>query len=132
VPLYTTRRPEILDIIADFRALADAYSERVLIGELYLPIERLMSYYGVDGRGLHLPFNFHLIQTPWRSEAVGALIERYEAALPASRTGCWVTTTVRVLPVGWGPNKHASLVHATGPRRRDYRTYRLERRTRLA
>ena len=36
----------------------------MLIGELWLPIERLVAYYGRDGRGLHLPFNFHLILTP--------------------------------------------------------------------
>ncbi|HLZ26909.1 MAG TPA: alpha-amylase family glycosyl hydrolase [Chloroflexota bacterium] len=90
VPLYTTDRPEILDIVGEFRALADRYPERVLIGELYLPIERLVSYYGVDGRGLHLPFNFHLIQTPWRAEAVGALVETYEAALPAGAWPNWV------------------------------------------
>lgn len=30
----------------NMRALTESYGERVLIGELYLPIESLMSYYG--------------------------------------------------------------------------------------
>ena len=34
------------------RRIVDQYHERLLIGELYLPIERLMSYYGVDGGGM--------------------------------------------------------------------------------
>ena len=62
--------------------------DRVMIGELYLPIERLVAYYGADGRGLHLPFNFHLILTAWDARRVAGLVEAYEAALPAqaSRT----------------------------------------------
>ena len=57
--------------------------ERVLIGELWVPIERLVTYYGADGRGLHLPFNFHLILTRMgRRAASAALVEEYEAALP--------------------------------------------------
>ena len=47
------------------RAVADEYDERVLVGEIYLPISRLMAYYGDDGSGAHLPFNFHLITLPW-------------------------------------------------------------------
>ena len=90
VPLYTSDRPELLDIVSEFRRVADAYPERVLIGELYLSIERLMAYYGVDGSGLHLPFNFHLILTAWQAQAVGALIETYEAALPAGAWPNWV------------------------------------------
>ena len=57
--------------------------DRALIGELYLPIERLMRYYGA---GLDLPSNFHLISTPWEAEALGAHIAAYEAALPP---GAW-------------------------------------------
>jgi alpha-glucosidase len=87
---YTTDQPEVLDVVAHFRQVADGYPERVLIGELWLPIERLVAYYGLDGRGLHLPFNFHLILTAWHARAVGALIERYEAALPEGAWPNWV------------------------------------------
>ncbi len=33
--------------------------------EIYLPVERLMRYYGRHGEGVHLPFNFQLIDAPW-------------------------------------------------------------------
>jgi alpha-glucosidase len=49
LPLYTADRPEVHDIIAEMRAVVDEFSDRVLIGEIYLPIER--SYYGRDSRG---------------------------------------------------------------------------------
>ena len=70
-------------MIVSMRRTVDQYHERLLIGELYLPIERLMSYYGVGGVGMHLPFNFHLIHTPWTARQIADLISRYEAALPS-------------------------------------------------
>jgi alpha-glucosidase len=90
VHLYSTDRPELMDIVHEFRALADNYGDRVMIGELYLPIERLVAYYGADGRGLHLPFNFHLILTAWGARRVAGLVESYEAALPAGAWPNWV------------------------------------------
>jgi alpha-glucosidase len=90
VHLYSTDRPELMDIVHEFRALADEYGDRVMIGELYLPIERLVAYYGADGRGLHLPFNFHLILTAWGARRVAGLVEAYEAALPPQAWPNWV------------------------------------------
>jgi alpha-glucosidase len=90
LPLYTTDRPEVLDMIARMRHVVDAYDARVLIGELYLPIERLVAYYGVDGRGVHLPFNFHLMLAPWHARQIAALIATYEAALQPEHWPNWV------------------------------------------
>jgi alpha-glucosidase len=89
-PLHTTDQPEVLEHVAQFREVADIYDERVLIGELWLPIERLVAYYGIDGRGLHLPFNFHLIITAWQARHIAALVEQYEAALPRGAWPNWV------------------------------------------
>ena len=44
------------------RDVVDEFGERLLIGEIYLPVERLVTYYGRDLRGVHLPFNFSLLQ----------------------------------------------------------------------
>jgi alpha-glucosidase len=90
IPVHNTDQPEVLDVVREFRALTDAYAERVLIGELYLPIERLVRYYGDNGNGLHLPFNFHLILTAWDARAIGALVHAYEAALPPGAWPNWV------------------------------------------
>lgn len=90
LPVYTTDLPAVHDIIARMRRVTDAYDERLLIGELYLPIERLVTYYGVNGTGVHLPFNFHLIRVPWQAEQIAALIATYEAALPPGGWPNWV------------------------------------------
>ena len=88
--VYSCDRPEVMEVIAGMRAVLRDYGERVLIGEIYLPIERLVSYYGANLDGADLPFNFQLIQTPWRADAVAALVEEYEAALPEGGWPNWV------------------------------------------
>jgi alpha-glucosidase len=90
LPLYTANRREVHEIVAEMRAVLDAYPERVLIGEIYLPIEELVTYYGRDLKGAHLPFNFQLIQAAWNPHSIAAIIHQYEAALPPGAWPNWV------------------------------------------
>jgi alpha-glucosidase len=76
--------------IKAMRGIADAYPDRVMIGEAYLPIDELMAYYGADLTGFHLPFNFHLISTDWNPRAIASLVQTYEAALPIGGWPNWV------------------------------------------
>jgi alpha-glucosidase len=55
----------------------------VLIGEIYLPIDRLVAYYGPELEVAHLPFTFALLVTSWRARDIAKLIDNYEAALPS-------------------------------------------------
>jgi alpha-glucosidase len=61
-----------------------------LIGEIYLPVERLVAYYGKNLMGAHLPFNFQLLNTTWTAPRIADLIEKYEAALPEGGWPNWV------------------------------------------
>jgi alpha-glucosidase len=90
VPLYTSDRPEVHDVIRQMRMIVDEFSNRVLIGEIYLPIERLVAYYGRDLQGLHMPFNFALLSTSWQARLIARLIEEYEFALPPGGWPNWV------------------------------------------
>jgi glycosidase len=77
------------------RAIADSYGargggERVLIGEIYLPIDRLMPYYGLERPEVHLPFNFQLVDAPWTARSLAKLITNYEATLPPGAWPNWV------------------------------------------
>jgi alpha-glucosidase len=91
IPLYTADRPEVHAIVADMRAVLDQFDHRVLIGEIYLPIDRLVTYYGRNGIGAQLPFNFHLLQLQdWSAPALADLITRYDAALPPGAWPNWV------------------------------------------
>jgi len=90
LPLYTANRPEVHAIVAEMRSVTDTYPDRVLIGEIYLPIEQLVTYYGRDLKGAHLPFNFQLLQTAWNAASIAQIIEEYEAALPHGAWPNWV------------------------------------------
>jgi alpha-glucosidase len=87
---YNTDRPEVHDIIGRMRGVLDEYGERMMVGEIYLPVERLIEYYGARGSGVHLPFNFQLIELPWHARAVADAVDRYERLLPPDGWPNWV------------------------------------------
>ena len=72
------------------RKVVDEYPERMMVGEVYLPIERLVAYYGEAGGGVHMPFNFQLVTMPWDARKVAEVIEHYEASLPSYGWPNWV------------------------------------------
>ncbi len=115
LPVRNANQPGTYEIVAEMRALLDSYgptlpltngaseepdgrrSNRVLIGEIYLPLPELVRYYGFPAEqisdpaapqlnGANLPFNFHLIQTNWSAHAIADIINTYESLLPA---GAW-------------------------------------------
>jgi alpha-glucosidase len=90
VPVQTTDRPEVHGLVLQMRRLLDAYRERVLIGEIYLPVERLVKYYGADLQGAHLPFNFQLLSARWDAGHLASLMAEYERLLPEGAWPNWV------------------------------------------
>ena len=90
VPLHTADLPVVQEVVAGLRRVVDEFPERLLIGEIYLPIERLVAYYGRDLQGVHLPFNFALLHARWNSGSIASLVDAYEAALPAGGWPNWV------------------------------------------
>jgi alpha-glucosidase len=90
-PLHSADQPEVLEIATEMRRVLAQYpGDRLLIGEIYLPVQRLAAYYGPDLSGLHLPFNFNLMWAKWQPAAILKLIRDYEAALPAGGWPSWV------------------------------------------
>jgi alpha-glucosidase len=83
---YSTDQPEVHEVIAQMRRVTDEFGSRVLIGEVYLPLHRLVAYYGNDLAGAQMPFNFALLSTLWSARSVEKIIADYERALP---TGAW-------------------------------------------
>lgn len=89
-PIHTTDLEEVHGVIAGLRRVMDAYDDRVLIGEIYLPVERLAAYYGASLDGAHLPFNFALLEAEWNARTLADLIARYEGSLPEGGWPNWV------------------------------------------
>jgi alpha-glucosidase len=90
IPLYTADLPEVHDAISGMRRVLDEFRDRVLLGEIYLPIERLVAYYGRDLKGVHFPYNFALLTAKWEARSLARLIDEYEAALPPGGWPNWV------------------------------------------
>jgi alpha-glucosidase len=90
LPVYSTDQPEVHGIIRKMRKVLDSYDERMMIGEIYLPISKLMRYYGTDNKGANLPFNFQLLTRPWDAQQIAAAIDEYEGALPSKGWPNWV------------------------------------------
>jgi alpha-glucosidase len=90
LPVYSTDQPEVHGIVQQMRKVLDEYDERMMIGEIYLPIHKLVTYYGINNSGAHLPFNFVLISIPWDARLIAAAIDEYEGALPEYGWPNWV------------------------------------------
>jgi alpha-glucosidase len=89
--LHSTDQPEAHGISAEMRAVADAYGDKVLIGEIFLPNDRHARWYGTPERPqVHLPFNFQLIENRWDAAVLRQVIAEYEASLPAFGWPNWV------------------------------------------
>ena len=92
--LYDKAHADVHDAFARIRRTVDGHpgGDRVAIGEIHeFDLGRWAAYYGQptdDGSlgGLHMPFNFGLLNTPWTAAAVRAHVDGVEAALPA---GAW-------------------------------------------
>jgi alpha-glucosidase len=90
--IYTEHQPEVHDLIREFRCLADEYGpgpggrdgETCLIGEVWSnDFRQWVKYYGVNGTGLHLPFNFGLMGRRWRARDLRTFVDRIDGRLPA-------------------------------------------------
>ena len=90
IPAYSTDQSEVHDVIERMRNLVDQYEDRLLIGEIYLPISQLVTYYGDELSGVHLPFNFQLIVLPWDPLKIYEAINEYEGSVPEGAWPNWV------------------------------------------
>jgi glycosidase len=84
--------PDMHELYRSFRAMLDAYpGERVSVGELHHPdFDTWAEYYGERQDEIHVPFNFHVVNSPWTADAVRRAVEGVQGALPAGAWASWV------------------------------------------
>lgn len=90
LPIFSTDQPEVHALVTEMRNILDQYDDRMMIGEVYLPIDKLVTYYGVNNNGAHLPFNFLLLQAQWDAMHIARLVDEYMVALPERAWPNWV------------------------------------------
>ncbi len=92
LPTYTRNQPGLHELFVELRTLVARYAgDRVLLGEFYVPVEELVTFYGSTAPELHLPLNLALTHTEWRADVVGRTIAEYQSRV--SGRG-WPTTTL--------------------------------------
>lgn len=90
LPIYSTDQYEVHDVVRKMRAVLSEFGDKIMIGEIYLPINKLVTYYGTGNSGVHLPFNFQLLTLPWSAQKISSAIQEYEASLPPGAWPNWV------------------------------------------
>jgi glycosidase len=90
--IHDHNHPDMHELYRSFRTMLDAYpGERVSIGELHHPdFDTWAAYYGERQDEIHVPFNFHVINSPWTADAVRRAVEGVQGALPAGAWASWV------------------------------------------
>jgi alpha-glucosidase len=94
LPEHTRDQPGLHEALAELRSLADTYASRpVLLGELYLPLEKLVAFYGNESPELQLPLNMSLAWTDWNATALGAALDDYHATIAERGWPCHLLST---------------------------------------
>ncbi|MFQ5741871.1 MAG: alpha-amylase family glycosyl hydrolase [Acidobacteriota bacterium] len=88
--VHTQDLPGVHDLVREMRRSLDQYDDRLMVGEIYLPVPRLVQYYGADLDECHLPFNFQLLDIKWEAAVLKEAVDAYESALPPGAWPNWV------------------------------------------
>lgn len=89
---YDRNQPEVHAVFREFRAMADSYGDRVLIGETHGQDAALAAAcHGEHGDELHMAFNFDFMRSSWGARPFSESVRRWYQALPA---GAWPNFTL--------------------------------------
>lgn len=81
--------PDVHGVLRDIRSVLDEYDDRASIAEIEaLDWGPWADFFGADLDGIHLPFAFRLIETPWRPDALAGELRGLQAALPSGAWPC--------------------------------------------
>jgi alpha-glucosidase len=91
LPVYTREQPQVHEVMREIRRVADEQPDRLLLGEIYAPVEQVMAYHGGFTRPeLHLPLNMGFAWQCWNADAIGTAIEEVYRHLPAHGWPAWL------------------------------------------
>jgi alpha-glucosidase len=89
--VYSEGWPSSHDRAQLLRETVDEFDDRVMIGEVVLPPERAVAYYGNDRDEANFPHNFALTElSEWTAAEVRATVEQYESVLPPGAWPNWL------------------------------------------
>jgi alpha-glucosidase len=84
----------IFERLAELRHVADGFSDRLLVGEVYVLDQARLAEYVAPGR-LHLAHDFSLMREAWSADGFRRIVETHEAVAPGRRVRRVVTQQPR-------------------------------------
>jgi alpha-glucosidase len=88
--IWNMDRPEVVEVVRSLQRVADEYPGRLLVGEAFVPADRLAAYLGGGaGDGFARAFDFELSLIDWSAAAFSMAIERAERYTPAGLEPTW-------------------------------------------
>ncbi|MCX7677628.1 MAG: alpha-amylase family glycosyl hydrolase [Spirochaetes bacterium] len=91
--IYDRDRPELLELLSEWRALLDKYDARMMVGEVVAekPNPALAAKYLGDGtNALHLAFDFSFMDTKWDAKLFENRLRAYHERIPEKGWPCTV------------------------------------------
>ncbi len=91
--IYDRDRPELLELLREWRALLEEYDERMMVGEVVAekPNPALAANYLGDGTdGLHLSFDFSFMNRKWDASLFENRLRAYHERVPEKGWPCTV------------------------------------------
>jgi alpha-glucosidase len=91
-PVYSMNRPEVHGVYRDWRRIAASYpQERLLLGETWVDLGRLASFYGNNDE-LQLAFNFPFVFAALTAPDLSGVVAQTLATLPAGACPVWTAS----------------------------------------
>jgi alpha-glucosidase len=92
---FSANRPQVHDVIRNWRRLADSYDQpRLLFGETWVStVERLGEYYGNGRDELHLAWNLPFLASRFRAGDLAQVIRHTVETLPTEAVPAWAMST---------------------------------------
>jgi alpha-glucosidase len=88
--IYDRSLPESVEAARELRRLTDAYSERMLVGEVYTDTRQdVVAFMGDGNDSLHLSFYLDFAACRWRAESFRAAVEWMEDNAPPAAWPCY-------------------------------------------
>jgi len=92
--LYDRNRPEVNDLLREFRTLLEEYDDRMAVGEVFTfppgKPELSAQFLGDGTDELNLAFDFSLLYRLWNAKQFYRCIKRWNSAVPEKGWPCYV------------------------------------------
>ncbi len=79
--VYSQGQPETIDIINSFCNILEGYGNKFMVTESHIQLPEMIKMYKTCNSNVHFPFNFNLMDAPWKVKDVKKLVDKFDKSL---------------------------------------------------